>query len=297
MNSTENRRQFLSKGLAAAAGLIAGSSFQPPPAPQPAAMTVQEVIDLILKNARVTPQSDTVDTIKAGRADQVVTGIITTMFPTVEVIESAIQRKANFIIAHEPTYFNHRDRLDLWKVNSVLDKKKALLEKNNLVVWRFHDYCHDMMPDMISYAVARKVGLLNHFIEGSTRMTIPPISLKELALQFKLKLGINTVRVVGDLNQTCRTIGLLPGAWGSEEHINLVEAHHPDVLIVGEVSEWETTEYIRDGLKLGAPTALIVLGHSVSEEPGMERLAEWLEPRVPGIPVHHIASRDPYTWL
>ncbi len=297
MDSTENRREFLNKGLAAAAGLIVGSSFQSPPKPQYAALTVQEIIDLMLKETRVTPASDTVDTVKAGSAGQVVTGIVTTMFPTVAVMESAIQRKANFIIAHEPTYFNHRDRTDLWTINTVLDKKKAWIEKNNLVLWRFHDACHDMMPDMISYGVVRKVGLLSYFREGSNSMTIPPISLKDLALQFKTKLGIKTVRVVGDLKQTCSTIGLLPGAWGSTEHINLVEAHHPDVLIVGEVSEWETTEYIRDGLKLGAPTALIVLGHSVSEEAGMERLAEWLAPKVPGIPVHHIASGDPYTWL
>jgi hypothetical protein len=67
-------------------------------------------------------------------------------------------------------------------------------------------------------------------------------------------------------------------------------------LIVGELHEWETGEYMRDRYMQGKSTALIILGHSVSEEPGMEVVTEWLQPKVPGIKVTHIASGDPFTW-
>lgn len=297
MNTSNSRRQFLQQGLVLSAGLLAGSSFRQGPYTHHSAMKVQEVIDLILKEGQISASRDTVDTLKSGDAALPVTGIVTTMFPTVEIIRQAIARKANFIIAHEPSFFNHEDRAGFFARNSVVDEKKALLEKNKIAIWRFHDYCHDIRPDMISYGVARKAGLLPYFKTGSNILEIPPTSLQQLARQFKQKLGIRTVRVMGDLRQSCKTIALLPGAWGSKEHVALIEEHHPDVLIVGESTEWETTEYIRDGLALNKPTSLIVLGHALSEEPGMEWVAEWLSPKLPGIRVQHIPSGDPYTWL
>jgi hypothetical protein len=63
------------------------------------------------------------------------------------------------------------------------------------------------------------------------------------------------------------------------------------------VHEWETAEYIRDARLMGSKTSLIVLSHSVSEEPGMEYLVEWLQPKVPGLKITHIASNSPFIWV
>src|ERR1041385_3945038 len=71
--------------------------------------TVQDVIDIILKEIPGAPFSQTVDTIKSGNSSNTVTGIVTTMFATVDVIKQTAQLSANFIIAHEPTFFNHTD--------------------------------------------------------------------------------------------------------------------------------------------------------------------------------------------
>jgi len=75
------------------------------------------------------------------------------------------------------------------------------------------------------------------------------------------------------------------------------EKNQLDVMIVGEVHEWETGEYFRDSVALGKKTSLIVLGHSVSEEPGMEWLVEWLQPKIPGLTVTHIASGSTFAWI
>ena len=80
-------------------------------------------------------------------------------------------------------------------------------------------------------------------------------------------------------------------------HVSIVETVRPDVLIVGELREWETAEYIRDTQQLGEKTSLIVLGHSVSEEPGLQWLQEWLQPKLPEIKVKHIVSGSPFTWV
>jgi hypothetical protein len=61
---------------------------------------------------------------------------------------------------------------------------------------------------------------------------------------------------------------LLPGAWGGNRQITIANQQQPDLLIVGEVHEWETAEYIRDARALGNDISLIILGHSVSEGAG-----------------------------
>ncbi len=259
--------------------------------------TVEQVIDLLFKEGGLSPLGETVDTIKFGKADQLVTGIVTTMFPTIAVIREAAQRKANFIIAHEPTFYNHTDDPSWVKSNRVVEDKQQLLEKHQTVIWRFHDYAHALKPDAISYGLAKKANWLPYYKSDQIMLTIPSLSLGQLVDHLKSSLGIKRVRVIGDAEQSCERIVLLPGAWGGQRQVSIAEAHNPDVLIVGEISEWETAEYIRDARLLGRNISLVILGHSLSEEPGMEWLAEWLQPKLAPIKVSHISSQDPFTWL
>ncbi len=69
------------------------------------------------------------------------------------------------------------------------------------------------------------------------------------------------------------------------------------MLIVGELNEWETNEYIRDARYQGLKMSLLVLGHSVSEEPGLQWMVAWLTPKVPGVKITHLPSGDPFTWV
>jgi putative NIF3 family GTP cyclohydrolase 1 type 2 len=259
--------------------------------------TIREIMDIILKEIPGAPFQQTVDTLKSGTPDQKVTGIITTMFPTVNVIKKAINLNANFIIAHEPSFYNHTDDTNWVPGNSVLKQKLELLQKNNIAIWRFHDYWHRHRPDGVGYGVLKKAGWLKYYKAGESLVVIPPATLKNITQHLKSSLGIDHVRVIGDLSQQCSRIGLIPGAAGGQMQVSFVEKEKPDVLIVGEVHEWETAEYIRDAQSLGAKTALIVLGHAVSEEPGMEYLVEWLQPKLGGLKVTNIPSDSPFTWI
>lgn len=260
-------------------------------------LTIQLVIDLILKEIPGAPFKETVDTIKSGNIANKVKGIITTMFATVEVIQEAIQLNANFIIAHEPTFYNHTDDVKWVENNQVVAQKEALLSKHNITIWRFHDYWHKHQPDGIFYGVAKKAGWFGYCKPGEPTFTIPADSLKNIALHLKASLEIEQLSVIGDLSKLCKKITLLPGAAGGQMQLKFAEKDKPDLLIVGEVNEWETPEYIRDARALGNNISLIILGHSLSEEPGMEWLAEWLQPKIPSISVKHIASRSPFLFI
>jgi len=300
VNNTLSRRKFITASAISAGGL-ALLSIKPALADgllsTQQQYTVQQVIDLIMKEGNLSPIPNTVDTLKSGSADQVVTGIVTTMFATVDVIKQAVKLNANFIIAHEPTFYNHTDNPDWVKDNAVVKQKQALLKKHNITVWRFHDYIHSLKPDAISYGAVKKLNWLPYFKTGEATITIPPVTLQQMVQHFKTSLGIAHLRIIGNPEQKCSRVTLLPGAWGGQRQVGHAEKDKPDVLVVGELSEWETAEYIRDARLMGSNMALIILGHAVSEEPGMEYFVEWLQPKLTGVKVTHIKSGDPFTWL
>ena len=67
-----------------------------------------------------------------------------------------------------------------------------------------------------------------------------------------------------------------------------------DTLLVGEVREWETVEYVRDVVDLGGKKSLIYVGRTVSEDPGMKVCAEWLKTLVPEVRSTWCSAGDPY---
>ncbi|MET3980317.1 putative NIF3 family GTP cyclohydrolase 1 type 2 [Mucilaginibacter sp. UYP25] len=259
--------------------------------------TVQQVIDLILNEGNLTPIANTVDTLKSGDGNMVVTGIVTTMFATVDVIKQTAKLGANFIIAHEPTFYNHLDDPNWVNDNNVVKQKQALLKKYGITVWRFHDYIHSLKPDAVEYGVMKKMQWLPYWKADSPTFTIPKINLQQIVQNLKTALGIAHLRVIGDLKQSCSRVTFLPGAPGGKMQVGFAESDKPDVLIVGELSEWETAEYIRDARLLGSNISLIVLGHNFSEDPGMDYFVDWLTPKLTGVKITHLKSGDPFTWM
>ena len=89
----------------------------------------------------------------------------------------------------------------------------------------------------------------------------------------------------------------MPGAWGGRRQIESISQQQPDVLVCGEIQEWETAEYVRDAQTKGQQVSLVVLGHIASEEPGSEYMADWLRKKIPGIPVTHIPAKNSLSFL
>ena len=294
---SKGRRDFL--GTIAAAGVLFTSKanenyFAVPP--DQSKMTIQQVIDVILKEIPGAPFSKTVDTIKSGDGSWTVTGIVTTMFATVEVIKKAASLGANFIIAHEPTFYGHTDATDWLDGDPVYRFKKELLDKNKIVVWRFHDYWHTYRPDGVLMGVLTKLGWEKYYnAQEPSIVTLPGMKLGDIITLAKKNLGIRQIRFIGNKEEVCKRVALMPGAAGGTSQMTLLRQSKPDVLIVGEVHEWETAEYVRDAQAMGTKMALIVLGHAESEEPGMESLAPWLTSRVKDVKVTHVPSHNPFT--
>ena len=67
-----------------------------------------------------------------------------------------------------------------------------------------------------------------------------------------------------------------------------------DMIVAGEVREWENTHYAADMFTAGEKRALVTIGRVVSEEPGMRACAEWLKTVVKEVPATWIGVGDPY---
>jgi len=249
--------------------------------------TVGQIMDMFIKTVPNAPFPNTVDTLKAGSRDIVVTGIVTAMFPTVEVIRKTIAMGANFIICHEPTFYNHTDDVSWLQGDEIYGYKAAMLKAHNIAIWRNHDYIHSIIPDGVTTGVVAKLGWKG-YQKGSNTFTLPEITLSGLISELKQKLDIQQVRYIGDLSKNCKKILLMPGAAGGKAQIEAISKFQPDVLVCGEVSEWETAEYVRDAQQEGRSFALVVTGHIASEEAGSVFMAEWLEQKLTGVKVTHI---------
>lgn len=298
--STSSRREFIaSVSVLAGASLITGLPSTGFAQAGNESLTVQQVIDIILKDLAVTPLPRSVDQLRAGSLDQQVTGIVTTTFPSIIVIKKAIKAGANMIISHEAAFYNNDDALARLKDDDIFKYKTDLLEKNKIAVWRLHDNWHARKPDGILWGLLLKLGWEKYYDPASPKMITLPTSftLSSIVALTKKQLQAPQVRVIGDLKQTVKTIYLAPGSMPSAEQIPIIQSAKPDLILAGEAREWETCERVRDGMLMGLNTKLIVLGHDISEEAGMEYAATWLAPKVTGVKVSYIATGTPFQYL
>ncbi len=257
--------------------------------------TADDVIDKIKSNLTCDWSEETVDTFKGGSGDMKVSGIATTFLANMDVLKRAKEKGLNLIITHEPTFYDHLDNTDRYGDDPIVKAKQQYIKDNNIIVWRFHDHWHRTSPDGIYKGMTALLQFDQYSREGSQLYyDLPKMTLKDLGLMLEKRFKQSTIRIVGDLDMEVSQVALVLGAAGSNRQINSLQRDDVEVVVVGEVPEWETVEYIRDATSLGYKKALIMLGHANSEEAGMEYCAEWLKTFINNIPVEFIPAGDPF---
>ena len=262
-----------------------------------APLTAEAAIKKIIAATGATPPPGTVDTIKGGDPNTVVTGIASTFLDTYQVLEKAVADGKNLIVTHEPTFYNHPDDMTVLGDDPVQAQKLAYIKEHHLVVWRFHDTWHLRHPDGILEGVIDEFGWKPYQSAADPHLfTLPQTTVGQLAATLRAKAGSRIIRVVGDPNMPVTHVALLPGASGLAKQVKALERDDVQVLVAGESAEWEGVEYARDAAAQGRHKALILLGHEVSEEAGMRYCAEWLKDVLPGIPIEYIRAGEPF-WM
>lgn len=227
-----------------------------------------------------------------GDPNVTVIGIATCFQPTFSVLRRAAAANRNFVIAHESSFWDGFDPIEVVKDDPVAQAKIRFVADHQMAVWRIHDHWHRHRPDPIFTGLARKLGWSSYYQPDARprRYAIPEMSLEDVGRHMQRQLGTNNVVVVGERQLRVRTIGDCAHILSSV----LPALRACDVALVGETPQHDTFEYVRDAMALGQKKAVVMISHEGLEEWGMEAFAEWLRPEVPEVPVEWISSGDPF---
>ena len=258
-------------------------------------MTSADVVERMKENLTCKWAEETVDTFKAGNPDQEIGGIACTFMATVDVLERAAELGCHLIITHEPTYYNHFDNKDMLERDPVYAAKQAIIEENGLVVFRFHDHWHRTSPDGIYVGMINKMQWEPYLVEGRRNIfQLPDLTLAEVTGHMKQIFPDAIIRVIGDPELVVDKAVFSAGAPGSAAHIRHLQDKDTKLVVIGEAPEWESLAYVNDAYQAGFPKSMIILGHTVSEEAGMDYCATWLRSFIKEVPVHFIPAGDPF---
>jgi putative NIF3 family GTP cyclohydrolase 1 type 2 len=289
MRTQTTRRAF----LGGTCGLLA---LRPIPAQD--GLMAKQLIERIQQRVGVPWRAQTVDTIKAGSPDTVVTGVATTMVATLDVLKRASDAKRNFIVVHEPTFYSGAEDEFHARNNPedpLVQFKKSFIESHNLVVWRFHDHWHAQKPDGIIRGMGIALGWEKHQVPDNVRLyRLPETTLEQLAQSIKAKLKVRAIRVIGDPQTPVKSVAFNPGSTNIGLIQRTLSGNEVDVLVCGEPGEWDAGEYVRDSMIAGKKKGMIVLGHDMSEEGGMAECARWLATFITEVPVEFMQAGEAF---
>jgi putative NIF3 family GTP cyclohydrolase 1 type 2 len=303
-----SRRKFVAltaTGVATAPLLLRSSAIG-------GAVTAQEAVDRIKKNIGVDWKPDTVDGFKAGDPAAAVTGIVTTSLASLEVLGRAVKAGANLIMTSEPTFFSKADTptppvrrgfpsgpppsapAAPPPPDPVFTAKDDFIRKNRLIVFRLSDHWSLRTPNPFAQGLANSLGWAKFAgADDPAHLEIPEISLDALVTHVKKSLNSRGgMRIVGDPQLRIRKVAFLPGSTPIQASIQTLPG--VDTIVAGEVREWESVEYVRDTVALGGKKALVLVGRVVSEDPGMQVCAQWLQTIVPEVKSTWVSAGDPY---
>jgi putative NIF3 family GTP cyclohydrolase 1 type 2 len=172
--------------------------------------------------------------------------------------------------------------------------KNAFIAKHKLVVFRLTHHWNQRTPDPRALGLAAALNWTRYRTgDDGLRYDIPPITMEALAGQLKKSLGTRGgIRAIGDRAMTVRKVGLLPGYTTIPASIAMLPT--VDVIIAGEVQEWESSMYAQDVAFANVKKGFISIGRVVNEASGMQVCAEWLKTIVPEVPVRFVSAGDPY---
>jgi len=301
-----SRRRFAQMGATMGATVAGAASLVPLDLPGAEPLTVEAVIRRIQTELGGDWPATGPDGFKAGDPSTVVKGIATTAMATLDVLKQAVRANTNLVLTYEPTFYSRADGrapaapppggapgrgpAGFGADDPVVKAKRKYIEKNGLVVFRLRDHWQARKQNDMVTGLAGALGWSAHRVKDED---VPSATAEATVALIRSKLNLRGgLRVVGDRKAIIRRVLLVPGSmppapmWQRYSEV--------DMIVAGEVREWENTHYAADMFAAGEKRALVTTGRVVSEEPGMRLCADWLKTVVKEVPARWIGVGDPY---
>src|SRR5262249_15985636 len=172
--------------------------------------------------------------------------------------------------------------------------KNDFIDKHKLVVFRLTQHWNQRKPDPRAQGLAAAMGWTKYKTsDDSLRYEVPGLTPEALGTPLNKTVGTRGgIRGIGDRTMTVRRIGLLPGYTMIQASIAMMPG--VDVIVAGEVQEWESATYAQDVGFAGVKKGFISIGRVVNEATGMQVCADWLKTIGTEVRVRFISAGDPY---
>lgn len=239
-------------------------------------------------------EADTVDTWKSGDPQTSVRGVAVAWMSYSWALEHAAELGCNVFITHEPTYYHHRDadaRILAWP---ECQAKRARIEALDLAILRCHDLWDQFAEIGIPEAWGKLLGL-GPPIDGRGYLRVyaghgrrAGQLARELAGRVA-GLGQSAVQLIGPADRPVRRIVVGTGA--ITPYREMLLQYDGDLVICSD----DGFTYWRDGAHaIDNGHTVLIFHHHVTEEYGMQLLAEHLAARFPAVPVHYLPQKCMY---
>ena len=244
---------------------------------------------------RLLPLADD-EGFRFGRTDAEVSGLQVCWKPTVDAIENAAANGCNLIVTHEelgfpPAYSGADVEAGLCGATA---RRIQSLARHGVTVFRAHSsldrYC---ILDAFAEALRLAVPQMGGEDYAQRVYDIAPMRFGALCERVCALMGVQTLRVCGNLQREVRRVGLPWGGVGISANANFVQDFirmGADVLIGGECEELPFLAAKDAGV------CYIETGHAMSENPGL-RIAAGRLARHFGVPVVFYDNGQPWTLL
>lgn len=251
------------------------------------------------------------DRILWGDPDQECTGIISTIYASIKVIEEAHRKGCNLIVVHEALFWNHGDHTDWLLNNSAFQKKAELLDRYHICVWRNHDHIHGgvklgrVYKDGIIYGLTSLMGwndcIVNREDVMPRELEIPQTSAREMAALINEKFRLKGVRFIGNPDAVIKKIYFpfhIQGKPSDNDIVTKINDQDINCLLTAELVDFTVSQYIKDAGELKEDKCIFALGHFNFEEIGMEWYAQYIRDHVkPDVDVYFIQAGDYYDYI
>jgi len=240
-----------------------------------------------------------------GSGDAPVTGIMVATVPSLAVLRQAVASGCNLILSAEAPLYSRplpADANPMAKAGAerlfaepVFKQKAAFIADHKLVIYRLPTRSEEPGPaaylPLFTNHLARAMGL-SQTADGWVFDTAS-VTLGTLVQRAQSAVGAHGgLRMIGDPAMPVRKVCVVPAT--TDLAATLTHLRQADVLVAGDLREWELVPYIADSRAAGHPKGLVALGRILSEQPGTRALAAALKVAHPGLTVNFAPHTDPF---
>lgn len=238
-----------------------------------------------------------------GNGDAPVRRIATCFSPSVSILRRAAEAGCDMVLADgHPYYIYDASRVQRTRLSDVMDTpvalaKRQLIDSFGMAIARFPSAYAAARPHGAAMALAKAWGFADsaapHADADFVVADIPQEPFEPLARRLSRETGCRGIRLIGAADLPVKRVAIATGMLSPMAMGRMLADPSVDVVIGGEVVEWEGGPYFEDVIASGRNAGLILTGFAMSREPMAHALGEVLREVVPGVEVIELGDSDP----